>query len=376
MVDIDSAAKLASILPKIRSRIMKYAGNRRFNEQNTKASLIIPVLDALGWDANEPEEVQWEYKPKPRYNPVDFALMLQRTPCLFLEAKALREDLSNDRLTAQLLTYSSVAGVQWAVLTNGDQYRIYNANAPVPIEDKLFRSVSVSSSDRSSVIATLSLLSKTNLQDKKIGRLWKSHFVDRQVGSALEDLLNPEEPARTIVRAIKKLSDGKLTDSDIRASLRRINLGIDFPEEPEIEAIPPKSESKAKPKKGRRGNSSAVGARPSVSLKVIISEGLLSVPCKIHSRYRKNELTATVERDGSVTYEGEQYSSLSTAGGMARKPFHKGDLKGREYPQTNGWIFWEVRDSASGKDVPIDTMRKRYLEKKGREAKRFLKRDA
>ena len=94
---------LGAVIPTIRSRIAKYRGNRRFNEQNTKASLILPVLEALGWNTNDPEDVQWEYKPKPRHNPVDFALLLKRTPCLFLEAKALRESLTDDKLITQIL---------------------------------------------------------------------------------------------------------------------------------------------------------------------------------------------------------------------------------------------------------------------------------
>jgi len=135
----DSEVQPAGIIPKIRTRITKYRSARHFNEQNTKASLIVPVLDALGWDTNDPEDVLWEYKPRPRHNPVDFALVLTRTPCMFLEAKALREKLVKDKVVTQILSYASVAGVQWVVLSNGDEYRIYNANAPVPVEEKLLR---------------------------------------------------------------------------------------------------------------------------------------------------------------------------------------------------------------------------------------------
>jgi len=33
------------------------------------------------------------------------------------------------------------------VLTNGDEYRIYNSHATVPVEEKLFRSVRVTGDD-------------------------------------------------------------------------------------------------------------------------------------------------------------------------------------------------------------------------------------
>jgi predicted type IV restriction endonuclease len=369
----DNLAKLESAIPVVRERIAKYRGSKRFNEQNTKASLILPVLEALGWNPNDPEDVQWEYKPKPRYNPVDFALLLKRTPCLFLEAKALGESLADYKLVKQILSYASMAGVQWVALSNGDEYRIYNANALVPAEEKLFRTISISSEATANVLSTLSLLSKVNLQDKKIATLWESHFVDRQVKAALEELLNPDEPAKSLVRAIKKLSDGKLRESDIRASLKRSQLQIDFPEEPETEV-----QLEKRPQVRRRRQTKAVvrkedvKAKARVSLRALITEGLLKPPVEIFSHYRKRDLRATIKADGSIAFGGERYTSLSTAGGMARKPLHTGDLKGRPYPQTNGWTFWRVRDPETGEPVEIDSLRDRFLERKKSEASRFL----
>ena len=59
------AGHLAPTLRLVKQRIAKHRGDRTFNEQNTKASLIEPVLRALGWDPNDPDEVYREYKPKP-----------------------------------------------------------------------------------------------------------------------------------------------------------------------------------------------------------------------------------------------------------------------------------------------------------------------
>ena len=69
--------------------------------------------------------------------------------------------------------YAAVTGVEWVVLTNGDEYRIYNAHAPVPIEEKLFRSVKVSD-DGLQAADTLALLSKARMRDNLIATLWKS----------------------------------------------------------------------------------------------------------------------------------------------------------------------------------------------------------
>lgn len=70
--------------------------------------------------------------------------MVLREPRLFIEAKSLGENLDVRRWANQIMGYASVAGVEWVVLTNGDEYRIYNSHAAVPVDEKLFRVVRVS----------------------------------------------------------------------------------------------------------------------------------------------------------------------------------------------------------------------------------------
>jgi hypothetical protein len=64
-------------------------------ESNTKAGLIEPVIAALGWDVLDPDEVHREYRRRSPDNPVDYALLLSRTPRLFIEAKGLGENIDD-----------------------------------------------------------------------------------------------------------------------------------------------------------------------------------------------------------------------------------------------------------------------------------------
>src|SRR5215211_9246860 len=137
-------AALSEVLAHVGERIERYRSSPPINEQNTKAALIDPVLRALGWDVEDVEEVHREYKLKTADNPVDYALLVLRTPRLFIEAKALGENLDDRRWAGQMLGYASVAGVEWVVLTDGDEYRIYNSHAAVPVDEKLFRAVRIS----------------------------------------------------------------------------------------------------------------------------------------------------------------------------------------------------------------------------------------
>jgi hypothetical protein len=51
----------------------------------------------------------------------------------------LGENLDDRRWAGQIMGYAHVAGVKWVVLTDGDEYRLYNAYAEGPVEDKIFR---------------------------------------------------------------------------------------------------------------------------------------------------------------------------------------------------------------------------------------------
>jgi hypothetical protein len=147
------------------------------------------VFSALGWNLLEMDEVRREYRRKPQDNPVDYALLPNRTECLLVEAKSLEKDLSDHKWLMQNLWYATEPGVQWCVLTNGDEYRIYNAHAPVGAEERLFRSVRVSETESKFLSGTLLLLSKDKMRGSLLNELWKVYIVDRNVRLALEKLI-------------------------------------------------------------------------------------------------------------------------------------------------------------------------------------------
>src|SRR5215211_6803014 len=219
---------LTSVLPKLRKRIEKIQiRNENIGEQNTKAALIDPLLAALGWDVEDIDEVSREYRRKTQDNPVDYALFMLRSPRLFVEAKGLHKDLSDRKWISQILGYATVVGVEWCVLTNGDEYRLYNAHAPVDVEQKLFRVVRISESNEETYTReTLELLSKEKMGDNLLNVLWKSHFIDRHVSRTLGELLQNDDAS--LIRQIRKRTP-ELTPAEIRESLKRADMRIDFP---------------------------------------------------------------------------------------------------------------------------------------------------
>jgi predicted type IV restriction endonuclease len=190
----------------------------RTHQDRPKASLISPIIEALGWDLRDPDEVSHEYRRKGADNPVDYALLLLRTPKLFIEAKGLGENPDVPRWANQTIAYATAAGVDWVALTDGMQWRIYNAHAPVPIEQKMFRAVRID--DPEPAVELLSLLSKDNMRDNRIDELWKGFFVDRQVHAELTGMFSGTEPPAELVALLDRRLP-RLTTDEIRTSLIR-----------------------------------------------------------------------------------------------------------------------------------------------------------
>ena len=333
---------LARALKQIRSRIIS-AGARGLNEENTKATLIEPLLRALGWNVEDVEEVQREFKVKRSDKPVDYGLLVLRNLRLFLEAKALGADLGDRRWANQIMGYAGVAGAEWIVLTNGEEYRIYNSHALVPVEEKLFRTIKVT--DDSPVVAqTLELLSRERMAENRIEVLWRAQFVDRQVKAAVEALFSGESD---IVLVNHVLSHTKnLSAPEVRASLERCRMQLDFPIKDD-ELLVPAPSSKS---------------HDGVSLLDLIQAGILRAPAQLVREYKGKLLHAVVEQDGRVRFGDEYFDSISQAGGAARATVI--GLKAGKVPATNGWTFWSVVRSNDQTRL-IDECRQAFIRTQG-----------
>jgi Restriction Enzyme Adenine Methylase Associated len=322
--------------------------------------LIVPFLRALGWDLEDRDEVHLEYRFKSADRPVDYALMLQRKPVLFIEAKGLDEDLNDRRWASQIVGYAVESGVEWVVLTNGDGYRIYNAHAPVAFDDKLFRSVQISD-DVAGAADALRLLTKDELHSKSLAALWHAQSIDNRVRQAVEALFEPE-PSMWFVRRLARSIEG-LTPSDVRAALSRVRITLDFPAVDSGVTVPvPEVVPKEQPKraKGTEPAQRRQSARYDVTLKQLLDAGLIRPGAELRQRYLGQDVIATVEPDGRVRLGAEVYSSLSVAAGWARVAVKGPPEDGRDYYQTNGWSFWQYVD-ASGTGQSMEALRKRYL---------------
>lgn len=97
------------------------------NEEMAKQALIIPFLQALGYDVFSPLEVKPEFDAdfaKKKGEKVDYAVFKDGTPIIFIEAKAPNQKLAAH--DAQLARYyNAVPDVKFAIITNGIEYKFF-----------------------------------------------------------------------------------------------------------------------------------------------------------------------------------------------------------------------------------------------------------
>jgi hypothetical protein len=358
---------LAAEIGKIRRKLKKLR-RQSLNEETTKAALISPLLASLGWDISNPEEVVYEYRSKSKHMPVDYALKAQRTPDIFIEAKSLGSNLADDKLITQIVNYSVQAGVPWVVLTDGVEYRIFNAGAgKLTIERKLFKILSIEDTPEEELIGGLMLLERSDFVAKRIEEAWKHFNDDRRVKLVLERLMDVKEIKDRLVGVVYAECEKEIPRSAVRDALMRATITVEFPPAPD--ALDPSIEREDEPgtEKARKAikvkRSSAQeksgSPRKMVTLEEVLKGGGLKAPVKLLANYLGHELEATIRSDAKIEMGGEVFNSLSLAAGYARKPHFEGKVAKGKYPPTNGWEFWRCLDPKSGAMVPLSEIRSR-----------------
>lgn len=108
---------------------VEYAGkildaNPQMDEANTKAKLIRDLIELLGWNFATDVELEYPVPMATRTYNVDYALLLEDTPVVFVEAKGCDSSLSEDH-REQLRSYMRNQNIDWGLLTNGRTNEIY-----------------------------------------------------------------------------------------------------------------------------------------------------------------------------------------------------------------------------------------------------------
>ncbi len=219
--------ELAEIWPTI-CRVLR--DSPAMDEANTRMRVITPLIQGLGWDIFG-GDVQNEYEityGSGRVR-VDYALLIDGRPRIFVEAKSLNTVLSDDH-ASQVISYAKSRDVRWCVLTNGSELRIYNAAWGTEPSSTLLEIIRIDP-DRDPP-DRLRLLSRASVASGELDRLaTKSRFSQRisaHLSKLLPDLKEEwvKEAGNKVFAAVKNELD-KVTRKQVKdavAPLLRIDL--------------------------------------------------------------------------------------------------------------------------------------------------------
>ena len=153
--------ELNDLVVELSTKIDQHREILRKSESATRYGLIDPLLTALGWDLSDPAQVLTEYNSG--HGRADYAMAPgSGPPSLVVEAKSLHTPTAQG--IAQSINYCLQDGIKYFVITNGNDWEVYETHRPVPMQDKRVTAFKITDMNQSAVMGML--------------WLWRGNFKD------------------------------------------------------------------------------------------------------------------------------------------------------------------------------------------------------
>ncbi|SDY65386.1 type I restriction endonuclease [Hymenobacter psychrophilus] len=191
--------ELIDQLTNLASRVQKQLGHVQ-TEEATKTALVMPFINALGYNVFDPTEVVPEFIcdiGTKKGEKIDYAIMRDGKPIILIECKRVGGDLTINN-ASQLFRYFHVTEARIAILTNGSTYRLFtDLEQPNKMDERPFMEFDLFNFHEND-IAEIKKLSKPsfNIDDMlfaahnlKYMRAFKKYF-DEQFTQPSTDFIN------------------------------------------------------------------------------------------------------------------------------------------------------------------------------------------
>jgi len=215
---------LISCIEKLRSGLERHRKDD-LKEYPTRTIFIDPLLETLGWDVRDPDEVELEY-PTIDGKSVDYAPKINRKPVLFIEAKPLKDPLTDVKSITQVVGYAANDGVEWCILTNGVKYKVYRSTEKAEAPDKLLFEVSLDPKDNEGLpvqqlAEQFERFSRDAMAKGVLDDIGEQIFTTGKVRKSLDKLLM--DPPSTLIKHIRQLlKDDSIKPSQVKNALKRL----------------------------------------------------------------------------------------------------------------------------------------------------------
>jgi type I restriction-modification system DNA methylase subunit len=195
---------------------------RSKEEELTKKDLILPLFRrVLGWNTEDSKEVTGEEKISKGW--VDYGFRINGVPKFFLEAKALSENLDDEKYFRQAVNYAYYKRCPWAVLTNFETVKILNAEWEAP--NYLYSHfMTIKCNEFLDRFDDLWLLSKEGFEQGSLDKLAERYGKKTKKTTVDKQLLDDFTKFRHMLsKNVTKLNpEKKLTQTELDESIQRI----------------------------------------------------------------------------------------------------------------------------------------------------------
>ena len=186
------------LLDQLRTLSTRIESNRALiqTEEATKNSMIMPFIQALGYNVFDPTEVTPELTADvgtKKGEKVDYAILKDGKPVLIFECKSCNSDL-NINHASQLFRYFHVTETRFAILTNGITYKFFtDLDQPNKMDERPFLEFNVISF-KDSEVEELKKFSKFAFNVESILATASDLKYTRAIRHIISDLmLNPTD---------------------------------------------------------------------------------------------------------------------------------------------------------------------------------------
>lgn len=193
-------ADLKVTLEMVIERMKKHRDLYEKSEESVRYQIVNPILKDLGWNPENPEEVQPNISSEEGIP--DYLLLKNEKKVLFIEAKKLSVDVEEKEIIRKLGQYCFGEGMKYGVLSNGAIWILFRAfQESTTMAERLVWKVDLENDDMTASIRKLTTISKDNIENIET-LIKKLQILDEIWQSLLEE---PKELIGGLIPVFEKL---------------------------------------------------------------------------------------------------------------------------------------------------------------------------
>ncbi len=187
--------------------------NEELDEAATRLMINYFLTEVLGY--KELEEIKTEYSIRGMY--ADYVIQTGGKNRMVIEVKAIQLDL-NDKHLRQAGGYAADEGIDWILLTNGNEFQLYRLIFSKPINRKLvFKCNLKEEGNLKGCLDFFGRLTRNSLKQGDLEKYWK-HFQAMEPANLAKHLYS-QSCLRLLKRALRKEAKISFDEEDILDSI-------------------------------------------------------------------------------------------------------------------------------------------------------------